>query len=101
VPTPKVRYLTRVVPEWTFGDRLRKARLALKLAQGPFADLVAAHTGFPVSHGTVGAWELGTNEPRGAKRQRVIWVLAELTGWAPEWFEGALDGEQPASRPPL
>lgn len=49
-----------VVPEWTWGDRVRKVRRLAKLGQAEFAALMS------VSPATVAAWEASMNEPRNA-----------------------------------
>lgn len=67
-----------LVPEWTVGDRLRKARELLGLDQGPFALLIG------VSRGTVSNYERGLTE----RYKPVVmnaWALA--TGVPVEWLE--------------
>ena len=46
-----------VVPQWTFGDRIRKIRRHLGMTQGEFAQSIDRG---PKS---IAAWELGTNTP--------------------------------------
>lgn len=48
----------RNVPEWSFGDRLRKARLVANLQQ---EDIAVA---FRVSKVSVSKWELGKTQPQ-------------------------------------
>lgn len=69
------------MPEWTVGDRLRKARELLNLDQGQFAELIG------VSRGTVSNYERGTID-----RYRPIvmraWALA--TDVSAEWLESGM-----------
>ena len=67
------------MPEWTFGDRIRKIRRELRLNQVEFADAIGR------GDKAVAAWESGTNAPEDivsvAKRIQVrfgvsaAWVL--------------------------
>lgn len=47
-----------VTPEWTFADRLRKARRESKKSQAEMAEAIG------VSKEAVAAWEAGLNKPR-------------------------------------
>jgi transcriptional regulator with XRE-family HTH domain len=79
--------LSERIPEWTQGDRLRKAREMLGMGQREFAD----HIG--VSHQTI------TNAEKGHRAVRKItlnaWALA--TGVPASWLE---TGETPSPEPP-
>lgn len=77
------------VPEWTVGDRLRKARELLGLDQGPFADLIG------VSRGTVSNYERGTTE---RYKPIVMNAWAAQTGVPVEWLESG--DTAPAPTPP-
>lgn len=77
---------TELIPEWTLGDRLRKARSLTGMSVREFAE----HIG--VSHGTI------TNAEHDARGVRPItmkaWALA--TGVSIEWLEtGASTNTQP------
>ena len=49
---------TAIIPEWTFADRLRKARKSTHLTQAEMAHVL------DVAPGTYGAWEAETAKPR-------------------------------------
>lgn len=76
-----------IIPTWTVGDRLRKAREVTGLDQAHFGDAIG------ISRGSVSAFEVDRNFPR-----RIIlnaWVLA--TGVPLEWIlTGNVPGEPPA-----
>lgn len=76
-----------VVPEFTVGDRLRKARELTGLDQGPFAEQLG------VSRGTVSNYERSTTEHYKPIVLRA-WALA--TGVPLEWIE---TGQGPSSGP--
>lgn len=76
------------VPQWTVGDRLRKARELLDIDQGPFAALIG------VSRGTVSNYERGLTE---RYKPIVMNAWAAHTGVPVEWLE---HGEQPAGPTP-
>lgn len=79
---------TALVPEWTQGDRLRKARSVLGLTVREFADLIG------VSHGTI------TNAETDARTVRPItlkaWALA--TRVSIEWLQFGI-GESTSGPP--
>lgn len=66
------------VPEWTVGDRLRKAREVLGLEQGPFAERIG------VSRGTVSNYERGTTS---AYKPIVMRAWAMAAGVSLQWLE--------------
>lgn len=66
------------VPEFTIGDRLRKARETLDMEQSPFAELIG------VSRGTVSNYERGTTQ---AYKPVVVRAWALATGVSLEWLE--------------
>ncbi|MFW5473704.1 helix-turn-helix domain-containing protein [Knoellia sp. CPCC 206450] len=65
------------VPEWTQGDRLRKARAKTGLSTKQFAELLG------VSHGTVNNAECDRKRPRPVMLK--AWAMA--TGVPVEWLE--------------
>lgn len=67
-----------VVPEFTIGDRLRKAREHLGMEQGPFADLIG------VSRGSVSNYERGMID---RYRPIVMRAWARETGVSLGWLE--------------
>lgn len=73
-PAPKV------IPEWTLGDRLRKARRLAQLGQAEFAERLGQN------QKTYAAWELDTSHPRNlvavAKR------IEALSGVPAAWLLG-------------
>lgn len=77
------------VPEWTVGDRLRKAREVLGLEQGPFAELIG------VSRGTVSNYERGTTR---AYKPIVMRAWAMAAGVSLHWLETGMGS--PATPPP-
>lgn len=84
-----------VIPEWTMGDRLRKARELTGLSQSQFAKALE------ISPKTVGSYETG----RVAVRRIVVRAWSMRTGVPVEWLEtgaapspggdGAVDGVPP------
>lgn len=71
------------VPEWTFADRLRKARLTSELTQEEFAERLGAKSG-AYAH-----WETGRNTPR-----QVVTIaqrIEMLTGVSATWLLGLAD----------
>ena len=74
------------VPEWTVGDRLRKARELLGLDQGPFAARIG------VSRGTVSNYERGSTE---RYKPNVMNAWAAHTGVPVEWLEHGDAGPTP------
>lgn len=80
------------VPEWTFGDRLRKVRREKKVTQDQAARALN------VSSPQIAAWETGNNTPRDivaiAKRCQLAWdVPAEwMLGFDVDTPSGPTDG---------
>lgn len=72
------------VPEWTIGDRLRKARETADIGPTEMADRIG------ISRNSVANYEHGRTKPRTIVLN--AWALA--TGVAREWLE---TGEAPAS----
>ncbi|MHA7270426.1 helix-turn-helix domain-containing protein [Arthrobacter sp. HLT1-20] len=72
-----------LVPEWTFADRLRKARLTSHLTQEEFADRLGAKPG-AYSH-----WEAGRNTPR--QVVSIAQRIEMLTGIPAAWMLGLAD----------
>lgn len=79
-----------IVPEWTMGDRLRKARSLTGLGVREFAELIG------VSHGTV------TNAETDARAVRTITLnaWAAHTGVSREWLETGQGSAGPTPTPP-
>lgn len=75
-----------IVPQFTAGDRLRKARELTGYDQGPFADLIG------VSRGTVSTYERDGIEHRKPIVLRA-WALA--TGVNIEWLEHGIGSPGP------
>ena len=67
------------VPEWTFGDRLRKAREHRKMEQSEMADALG------VSRAVVSKWERGS-QPRNLFE--VVQRWSEVTGVPAQWLLG-------------
>ena len=95
IPRPYLPFLsmtTNTVPQWTFGDRIRKIRRESGLSQEQFAARIR------VTRPQLGAWEANENGPRDVVAVAVAiqhefgvpagWVLgmpasegSDLTGW--------------------
>lgn len=69
-----------IIPTWTFGDRLRKARLTLDMSQRDFADLI------DVNHARYSQWEADNNMPRGLVS--ICERIQEVTGVSAAWLLG-------------
>lgn len=67
-----------MVPTWTLGDRMRKARVMAGLEQADMAEQLG------VSRPTISGWERDRTEPRAT--QLLAW--AEATGHNIEWLLG-------------
>ncbi len=78
------------VPEWTVGDRLRKAREVLGLDQVAFAALTG------ISRGTISNYERGLTNTYKTLFMRA-WAMA--TGVSLEWLETGVAGPQPEPPP--
>lgn len=79
------------VPEWTFGDRIRKIRRDARLSQGEFA------AGIDRGSKSVAAWESGTNTPGDvvavARRIQLVY------GVPAQWTLGLMDETPDPQRP--
>lgn len=69
------------IPEWTFGDRLRKAREHAGLDQAAMAATLE------VSSGSISNWETGRGLPRGGE-VRLAQRWEEVTGVSAAWLLG-------------
>src|SRR4029077_11916056 len=78
------------IPEWTWGDRVRKVRRLAKLGQ---AELAAIMT---VSPATVAAWEASLNEPRNAVA--IAKRIEVALGVPATWMLGLDAGPSPSSQ---
>jgi DNA-binding XRE family transcriptional regulator len=76
------------VPEWTFGDKVRKVRRELKLTQADFAGRLG------VKENTYNAWETGRNTPNLKDAQQVAKRLRLMCG-IPEWWILGLEPQNP------
>lgn len=83
---------TQQVPEWTFGDRVRKARREMGWSQADLADKLAAQLGSAVSTKSVGAWETDQNRP--ADVVEIARALEHVTRIPASWFLGLDDETQ-------
>ncbi|WP_413816755.1 helix-turn-helix domain-containing protein [Microbacterium sp. BG28] len=75
--------MARRIPQWTFGERLRKVRRELGLTQGD----MAAQLG--VGSPAYAAWESGRNQP--ADLPAVAVKLEHMSGVPRTWFLGWAD----------
>ena len=75
-------------PDWTFGERIRKARRHLGLSQADMAERLG------VGRKAYAAWEAEINGP-GTKLVPLCDRLAEMTFWPREWFIGWDDKTPP------
>lgn len=78
-------------PEWTFGDRLAKARRHAGMEQGDMAKALG------VSRPTISTWERDESQPRHLFEVAQQW--ADLTGVELGWLLGA--GSRTGSLSPL
>lgn len=79
----------RHAPEWTLGDRFRKARLFAGIkSTNDMAVKLSEYLGVTVGGGAVGAWERGTNQPSkgGLREHLVIRAYADICGVDEEWL---------------
>ena len=75
------------IPQWTFGERVRKVRRQSDLTQVEFAEKLG------VTRAALESWESGRNEPRNIVDVAVR--LEAITGVPRQWFLGWLDGAGP------
>lgn len=79
------------VPQWSFGDRLRKVRTELGMDQREFA------TKLQIKAPTLSSYEAGRANPRARDLPGLASRLQALTGVPREWFLGWDDENGPAS----
>ena len=79
------------IPQWTFGDKVRKIRRSAGMSQVEFAQRIG------VKGVTVGSWETNPSEPRGlvALSKRI-----EMAFGAPGLAEWLLGMDEPMPTPP-
>jgi len=79
-------------PQWTLGDRLRKAREGAELTQGEMAERLH------VSRATISAWETDAHKPvrDGWDLLRLTTRYSEETGVRVEWFRSRCLSPVPA-----
>jgi transcriptional regulator with XRE-family HTH domain len=84
-----------VYPNWSFGDRIRKARITTGMTQEEFAAAIK------VKEGTLAAWETNRAHPRSADIVDVAKRIEALTNIPTSWLLGIDDGPppQPPSHP--
>lgn len=86
-PNPEPR-----IPEWSLGDRLRKAREEAGYKQGDIAALLAQRLGIKCDRSKVAAWEGGTQPTQGVRMPQVITAWAELCHVDEAWLAGFRTG---------
>lgn len=77
------------VPEWTWGDRLRKVRREAGLTQAGFAAAIE------VKEKAYGAWEADANTPPFAKMREVATRIQLRFGVPRAWMLGVFDEVTP------
>jgi transcriptional regulator with XRE-family HTH domain len=85
-PLRNVAPLNARIPQWTFADRLRKARQELRWEQEQMAEALG------VKRVTYAAWETGRNKPDLAE---LVPTLEAITGITRIWFLGWEDTNGP------
>jgi transcriptional regulator with XRE-family HTH domain len=83
-----------VYPDWSFGDRVRKARITTGMTQGEFAEAIN------VKEGTLAAWETNRAHPRSRDVVDVAKRIEAVTKIPTSWLLGIEDGPPPPP-PPL
>jgi transcriptional regulator with XRE-family HTH domain len=68
------------IPTWTFGDKIRKARIVSGLQQNAFAAAVG------ITPSSLGAYETGRAHPRFDKAPKLAKRIEMLTGIPYGWF---------------
>jgi hypothetical protein len=78
------------IPQWTMGDRIRKARRESPrhITQQRLADEIT-RAGYPIVKQAVGNWEAGKNDVEEQWKVLVAGVVATLTGFPAKWLLGA------------
>lgn len=69
-------------PNWSFGDRLRKARTTVQMTQGEFAEAIG------IKEGTLAAWETDRAAPRSRDIVDVAKRIEALTNISTAWLLG-------------
>jgi transcriptional regulator with XRE-family HTH domain len=79
-------------PEWTLGDRMRKARDHAGLSQDEMGQKLTPISGQPVKHTTIATWERDVHQPRNLMAVLELW--AEVTNVDLHWlvFGGVTEG---------
>ena len=70
------------IPEWTWGDRLRKARRHAGMTQAEFAEWLDVH------QKAYSAWEADVNEPRAATMRAIAGRIQMWYGIPAAWIMG-------------
>ena len=83
--------MTQPIPQWTFGDRVRKVRRELHLSQADLASRLSAHLGPTLSTSTIGSWESANSTPSDVVE--TARALQHVTGIPAEWFLGLHEQE--------
>lgn len=71
-----------LIPEWSFGDRLRKARKSAGFSQEELAGRIG------VALSSYGTWEAERATPRGTVLVNVARKVSDETGVPAEWLLG-------------
>lgn len=79
-----------MVPEWTVGDRLMKARQHAGLTQEQMATAISNEMGSTVSKQRISNWETDTNQPR--RFIDVVDAWSRITGVDQAWILGFRTG---------
>ncbi|MDO1477271.1 helix-turn-helix domain-containing protein [Rhodococcus ruber] len=81
---------TAVIPSWTLGDRIRKARTTVGMDQRQFADALG------VKAGTLAGWEADNSKPR--ELVDIARRIEEITSVPASWILGVGSLEQRTPR---
>jgi transcriptional regulator with XRE-family HTH domain len=79
------------IPEWTLGDRFRKARRHAGLTQQQISDQLRVD-GKTVKVERYSNWEADINKPRGGALTDVCLQLEAITGFPADWLAGFRTG---------
>lgn len=79
------------IPQWTFGDRVRKVRRERGWSQGELAERLTAALETSVTRRTVAGWELSDRQPHDLVS--MARGLCALTDVPAEWFLGLHEQE--------
>jgi transcriptional regulator with XRE-family HTH domain len=83
-----------VYPDWSLGDRIRKARVTTGMTQTEFAAAIG------VKEGTLAAWETSRAHPRSADIVDVAKRIETVTKIPASWLLGMDDGPPSPPSPP-